>query len=48
MSLLGIAFVCFLIVLILEPKVIGALLYWGFILLVGFVAFWALVFWSMG
>ena len=46
--MLTVFLVCALIVLVLEPKLVGALLYWGFIACVGFIAFWALILWMIG
>ena len=48
MSFLTVFFICALILLVLEPKLIGVLLYWGVILLIGFVGFVALVAWLAG
>ena len=48
MSLLGIFFICVLILVLLEPKLIGALLYWAFILALGFIGWWALILWMIG
>ena len=41
-------FICALIIVLLEPKLVGTLLYWLGILAIGFVGFWALVIWLMG
>lgn len=46
--MLTVFFVCALIIVFLEPKLIGALLYWVGILALGFIAFWALMLWAIG
>ena len=47
MSFLGVFFLCLFIIVILEPKVIGSILYWLGLLAIGFVGFWALMFWAL-
>ena len=37
--------ICFLVILVLEPKIVGALFYWAFLAAVGFVGFIALLAW---
>jgi hypothetical protein len=47
MSFLAVFFICMLVLLVLEPKVIGTIFYVLFLLGVGFIAFWAFIFWLM-
>lgn len=47
MSFLTVFFICALIIVLLEPKLIGVLLYWIGILALGFIGFWALMLWAL-
>lgn len=47
MSFLAVFFICFLVLVILEPKVIGTIFYVLFLLAIGFIGWWAFIFWLM-
>ena len=47
MSMLMVFFICLLVLVVLEPKVIGTILYWTFLAGIAFVGFWALMFWAI-